>query len=53
MTQRLEIKTGDELEVIAGNETNLTREEAIQDIMGCLVFGFEGERKWRFVKGDN
>ena len=32
------------------NETNLTREEAIQDIMGCLVFGFKGERKWEFAK---
>ena len=32
------------------NETNLTREEAIQDIIGCLVFGFKGERKWEFAK---
>jgi hypothetical protein len=32
------------------NETNLTREEAIQDIIGCLVFGVKGERKWKFAK---
>ena len=32
------------------NETILTREEAIQDIMNCLVFGVEGQRKWRFAK---
>ena len=32
------------------NETNLTREEAIQDIIGCLVFGVKGKRKWKFAK---
>ena len=33
------------------NETNLTREEAVQDVFGSLVFGVEGQRKWKFVKG--
>lgn len=32
------------------NETNLTRDEAIRDIYGALIFGIKGKRPWRFVK---
>ena len=32
------------------NETNLTREEAVKDILGAIIFGIEGKRKWKIVK---
>ena len=34
------------------NETNLTREEAVKDILGTIIFGIKGTRKWRIVKED-
>lgn len=32
------------------NETNLTREEAVKDILGTIIFGLKGTRKWKIVK---
>ena len=32
------------------NETNFTREEAVKDILGTIIFGIKGTRKWRIVK---
>ena len=32
------------------NETNLTRDEAIRDIYGALIFGIKGKRPWQFLK---
>ena len=32
------------------NETNLTREEALKDILGAIIFGIKGKRKWKVVK---
>ena len=32
------------------NETNLSREEAVKDILGTIIFGIKGTRKWKIVK---
>lgn len=32
------------------NETGWSRERAIQDILGTLLFGVKGSRKWKIVK---
>ena len=34
------------------NETNLSREEAIKDILGTIIFGIKGTREWKIVKED-
>ena len=35
------------------NETTLSREEAVKDILGTIIFGLKGNRKWRIVKEKN
>ena len=35
------------------NETNLSREEAVKDILGAAIFGIKGKRKWKIVKEQN
>ena len=35
------------------NETNLSREEAVKDILGTIIFGIKGTRKWKIVKEKN
>ena len=32
------------------NETNLTQEEALKDILGAIIFGIKGKRLWKIVK---